>query len=123
MAGRELQRVALSATIGNPDELLAWMTAPCQRPGRVVAPASTVATSPEPEITLDYVGSLVNTALVISRLHRGDKRLVFVDSRSRAERLAYDLAERDVTTFVPTAPSLRRSATKPRKRSPKPGTA
>ena len=37
---------------------------------------------------LDYVGSLANAALVISRLHRGEKRLVFVDSRAGAERLA-----------------------------------
>jgi ATP-dependent Lhr-like helicase len=98
LSGRELQRVALSATVGNPAELLTWMTAPCHRPARVIAPPVEETTGPE--VTLDYVGSLDNAALVISRLHRGEKRLVFVDSRSRAERLAYDLTERGVTTFV-----------------------
>ena len=33
------------------------------------------------DVKLDYVGSLENAAVVISRLHRGEKRLVFVDSR------------------------------------------
>ena len=40
------------------------------------------------EVMLDYVGSLENAAVVISRLHRGEKRLVFVDSRAKAEKLA-----------------------------------
>ena len=37
---------------------------------------------------------------MISRLHRGEKRLVFVDSRSRAEQLARALRSLGVTTFV-----------------------
>lgn len=98
LAGREVQRIALSATLGNPDELLAWLTATCRRPGHVLAP--TVETTKVPEVTLDYVGSLPNAALVISRLHRGEKRLVFVDSRAGAEKLAAALRSHDVTTFV-----------------------
>jgi ATP-dependent helicase Lhr and Lhr-like helicase len=46
------------------------------------------------------VGSLANAALVISRLHRGKKRLVFVDSRARVEQLAVELRGLGVTTFV-----------------------
>ena len=42
----------------------------------------------ESDVQLDYVGNLENAALVLSRLHRGEKRLVFCDSRSRAEELA-----------------------------------
>jgi ATP-dependent Lhr-like helicase len=38
--------------------------------------------------------------MVISRLHRGEKRLVFVDSRARAEELAQALRQLEVTTFV-----------------------
>ena len=33
-------------------------------------------------------------------MHRGEKRLVFVDSRARVEQLAADLRDRDVETFV-----------------------
>jgi len=56
--------------------------------------------SQSPEITLDYVGSLANAATVISRLHRGEKRLVFVDSRARVEELAATLRDREVETYV-----------------------
>jgi ATP-dependent Lhr-like helicase len=97
LAGRELQRIALSATLGNPSELLAWLTATCSRPGRVVNPE---AERGAVDVTLDHVGSLPNAALVISRLHRGEKRLAFVDSRARAEQVAVALRGHGVTTFV-----------------------
>ena len=54
----------------------------------------------EAEVKLDYVGSLENAAIVISRLHRGEKRLVFVDSRARAEELGAELRQLNVTAFV-----------------------
>jgi ATP-dependent helicase Lhr and Lhr-like helicase len=98
LAGREVQRIALSATLGNPTELLAWLTATCHRPARVVNPPA--EPGPPAGVTLDYVASLDNAAVVISRLHRGEKRLVFVDSRARAEQLALALRGHDVTTFV-----------------------
>src|SRR5690606_19153946 len=57
-----------------------------------------------PELTLDYVGNLDNAATVLSRMHRGEKRLVFVDSRARVEQLAAQLRDRDVETFVSHGP-------------------
>jgi ATP-dependent helicase Lhr and Lhr-like helicase len=99
LAGRELQRVGLSATIGNADAILAWLTRTSRGPGTVIAPPAG-ATPVRPDVTVDYVGALDNAASVISRLHRGEKRLVFVDSRARAEQLAADLRNRDVQTFV-----------------------
>jgi len=98
LAGRELQRIALSATVGNPDDLLAWLTSTSAGPARVISPP--VEGLKVPDVTLDYVGSLDNAALVISRLHRGEKRLVFVDSRARAEKLGAALRGHDVETFV-----------------------
>lgn len=98
IAGRELQRIGLSATVGNPDGLLTWATGHCEGERRVVSPA--ITGSKAPEVTLDYVGSLENAALVISRLHRGEKRLVFCDSRSRVEELARFLRGHGVETYL-----------------------
>ncbi len=99
LAGKQLQRVGLSATVGNPDEILAWLAPGPEGSRRIVAPRST-KTKAEAEVQLDYVGSVENAAIVISRLHRGEKRLVFVDSRSRAEELGANLRQLDVKTFV-----------------------
>ena len=66
---------------------------------RVVAPDAE-ATVAGADVTLDHVGSLANAGIVISRLHAGEKRLVFCDSRARVEELAVDLRNRGVNTFV-----------------------
>jgi ATP-dependent Lhr-like helicase len=98
LAGRELQRIGLSATVGNPDGLLTWVSGHCKGARQVVAPVSNTAKSPE--ISLDYVGNLENAAIVISRMHRGEKRLVFCDSRSRVEELASALRNYGVETYL-----------------------
>lgn len=98
LTGRELQRVGLSATVGNPSQLLQWLTCCSEHTSRVVCP--TMAASKSARVQLDYVGSIANASVVISRMHRGEKRLVFVDSRARAEELAAELRKLDVTTFV-----------------------
>jgi ATP-dependent Lhr-like helicase len=98
LTGRELQRIGLSATVGNPNGLLQWLTSTSQGAAVVVNPP---AQSPAaPDVMLDHVGSLPNAARVISRLHRGEKRLVFVDSRARAEELGFALRQADVETYV-----------------------
>ncbi len=98
LAGRDLQRVGLSATVGNPEEMLAWLSSGSTRKRQAIVPAPT--SKPAPDVQLDYVVSLHNAAKIISLLHRGEKRLVFCDSRSRVEQLALLLRERGVETFV-----------------------
>ena len=98
LAGRPVQRIGLSATVGNPGELLGWLTTGSDRPARVLDPAA--PPGPSPAIELDHVGSIENAATVIAALHLGEKRLVFVDSRAGAERLGRALRDRGVTTFL-----------------------
>jgi ATP-dependent helicase Lhr and Lhr-like helicase len=121
LAGRPLQRLGLSATVGNPEELLTWLqgSSAGQRAGVVVAPGAAVdgasagrtrsdkaktaaTTSPaaDADLTLDYVGSVSNAAKVIEALYRGEKRLVFCDSKRLVEQLGAELRERDVTTYL-----------------------
>lgn len=122
VAGRPLQRVGLSATVGNPGELLSWLqgsnagrraaqviapevvlpavvTAP-PMPGRAGTASAVPRLLPPGDVQLDYVGSLDNAAKVIAALHQGEKRLVFCDSRKLVEELGAALLARGVATLL-----------------------
>jgi ATP-dependent Lhr-like helicase len=99
LAGHELQRIGLSATVGNPDELLTWLAGHCEGK-RTVVRITSRANQGEAEVLIDYVGSLENAATVVAGMYPGEKRLVFCDSRSRVEQLSQLLREAGVETYV-----------------------
>jgi ATP-dependent helicase Lhr and Lhr-like helicase len=119
--GQAIHRIGLSATVGNPAELIRWLqgSAAGTRPGVVIAPeaaslsdtdgrdrseespaATTALPTAGADIELDYVGSTANAAKVIAALYRGEKRLVFCDSKQLVEQLGVQLRELGVTTYL-----------------------
>jgi ATP-dependent Lhr-like helicase len=98
LAQGPIQRIGLSATVGNPTALLEWITAGAAGPRTVVAPWA--QDDAPPALEVDSVGNVANAAKVVSALHRGEKRLVFADSRAHAEEFAAALRAIGTTVLV-----------------------
>jgi ATP-dependent Lhr-like helicase len=97
IAGGTQQRIGLSATVGNADELIDWLAGSAGGARGVVAAEDRL---PDADLTIDFVGSLTNAARVVSQLHAGEKRLVFCDSRARVEQLGAELRQLEVETYL-----------------------
>lgn len=101
LCGQRIQRIGLSATLGNPNDVLRWLqgsNADAGAPARVVLGEASLPV--DPEVTLDFVGSVDNAATVLSQMFLGEKRLVFCESRSQAEELAFALRSNRIDTYV-----------------------
>lgn len=95
--GRDVQRVGLSATVGNPAAIGRWLQGSSERPFTLVDPPRPAA---ERDLHLAYVEDLADAAPPLAALARGRKSLVFVESRAGAERVVRALKGRGVEVFV-----------------------
>jgi len=95
LAGKRIQVLGLTATVGNPKSLIDWLL-----PGQATTVIGDGQSGYDADLTIDFVASLENAATVISLLHAGEKRLVFCDSRAKTEELSALLRDLGVRTFV-----------------------
>ncbi|MEW6277277.1 MAG: DEAD/DEAH box helicase [Candidatus Eremiobacterota bacterium] len=90
----DLQRIGLSATVGNPEELQDWLQGGSRRERRLVCPPRA------PSTRLIEVHPTQEPVLPASRLARGKKSLLFAESRGKVERARRALEELGVPAFV-----------------------
>lgn len=95
--GRDFQRIGLSATVGNPEEIGRWLQGSSQRPFRLVDPPRPAA---ERALRIEFAPDPAQLAVEVARTAQGRKSLVFVESRSQAERFASTLSGRGIDVFV-----------------------
>ncbi len=93
----DVQRAGLSATVGNPDDILRWMAGASKRRGRVVNPP---ATPTKKDIRIHLHENIQRIAQQASRLASGKKSLFFCQSRALAERIADRMRDREIDVFV-----------------------
>ena len=95
--GRDLQRIGLSATVGNPDEIGRWLQGSSARPYRRVDPPKPAAAR---DLGIDFCEDDAALGSEAARLGKGKKSLVFVETRSGAERIAAAMNGGGVDVFI-----------------------
>lgn len=95
--GRDLQRVGLSATVGNPEAILRWIQGTSQRAGKVVRPPH----QPQPrQLQIVHRDGLAALSRDAARMAEGHKSLFFCQSRATTEAVAGHMRQSGVSVFV-----------------------
>ena len=93
----DVQRVGLSATIGNPADILTWLTGTSARPGAVVDPPKQ---SSRRQIRVMSRGGLEEVAREAAGIAAGGKSLFFCQSRATSEAVAEFMRRAGTEVFV-----------------------
>lgn len=93
----DIQRVGLSATVGNPDQILAWLKGSSKRDGVVVDPPKHPA---KRDLFIGLYESVKGLADEAASRAVGKKSLFFCQSRALTETVAERMRGREVDIFV-----------------------
>lgn len=93
----DLQRVGLSATVGNPEAILDWLQGSSQREARVVDPPKVPSRR---QLLVIHRPELSLLARDAAQLAQGQKSLFFCQSRSTTEKVAETMRRAGTTVFV-----------------------
>lgn len=97
LSRHDVQRVGLSATVGNPEAILTWLCGTSKRPGRIVDPPKPPARR---QLLVTHREELSALAAGASRLARGQKSLFFCQSRATSEAVAEHMRRAGTKVFV-----------------------
>ena len=93
----DVQRIGLSATVGNPQDILQWLQGTSKREGCVIDPPHIPS---QKDIRIYYQETTRAIAGQASQLAQGQKSLFFCQSRSLAEKIAEQMQDRGIDVFV-----------------------
>ena len=93
----DVQRVGLSATVGNPDAILGWLKGSSRRQGVVVDPPKNPARR---SLSVQIWPARVDLAKQAARQGRGAKSLFFCQSRALTESVAERMSREKIDVYV-----------------------
>lgn len=97
LSRHDIQRIGLSATVGNPDQIAVWIRGSSQRESCVVDPPKPSA---KRQLKIQLKEDIADFAREAARESRGKKSLFFCQSRSVSEQVADHMRSDSVDVFV-----------------------
>lgn len=97
LSQHDVQRIGLSATVGNPDQIVRWIAGTSKREGVLVDPPKLKA---ERRIAIYLREDITDFGRTAVREGRGKKSLFFCQSRSLTETVADQMRDDSIEVFV-----------------------